>query len=832
MSRLLVVILESEKLIAITKPSLPSNMNKNHLLVFLFLFVLSLFSSIAFAQEEKAAKASGISLFFEKVYLHTDKDYYASGNDIWFKAYLLNGQSNYLTNTSNNLYVELISPKAELLERKVIRLEGGAGAGDFALGDSIPSGTYRLRAYTSWMRNFGENFLFEKELKVVSLLDLPSADPVSSPSANKIEFFPEGGALLEGVAGRVAFKAESSEGKGIAVEGVVISSGGDTVSMFQSSHLGMGLITFFPVPGEQYQVKGRFNGKEAFAVPFPASLKKGFAIQLMDAGPQDLMLIVRTDPATLEEYQDKIITIAGRSAGKVYFSGDVQLNGAQTTLKLPKDYFPAGIANITLYDAEKRPQCERLVYIDRQEKDKVSLNVKASKQVFGTREKVVMRVTVRDAQNGPVKTNLSLSVLNADLVPEGINDIRSYLMLESEVRGAIEHPGQYFDPQNEERAQQLVLLLMTQGWRGFVWRKLQEDGISIKYLPEPGISISGRVRKLQSNKPLEGVNISLYAPGAKGSALFSTQSNVEGNYFLDGLEFYGKQAITLTARDKKGKKEGWISMNPLFSDTMALQPKNPFSPGIPVSGLDPFKKEEDQRAKANRAFRLASDDFLLNEVEIKADRERERVQKIKHTTAIAVNVTQDVSELGVETYDLKIGEEEAGMVNVANFLENRFPGSERVEGDLYLRVRGAMVMPKFYMDGSTMEEPGNPYPVHISTMSMREIERIIVTGSHVSIFRRENPLPPKEFSRIDQMVEGYYEVREFYKPQYSSANEAPSKPDYRTTIHWEPTIVTDASGEAEITFYNTDRKGKVRAVIEGVSEKGVPLVNVSGYEVR
>src|SRR5690242_17303245 len=152
----------------------------------------SLFSSFSQQQE-------GFKLFFEKVYLHLDRSYYAPGDDIWFKAYLVNAQNNLPLNTSNNLYVELIDPSASIMSRRVIRLDS-VGVGDFHLGDSISGGTYRIRAYTNWMRNFGNRFIFEKEVYVSEIPQLTTSADASKNSnkksnkvivadvANKIQF--------------------------------------------------------------------------------------------------------------------------------------------------------------------------------------------------------------------------------------------------------------------------------------------------------------------------------------------------------------------------------------------------------------------------------------------------------------------------------------------------------------------------------------------------------------------------------------------------------------------------------------------------------------------
>ena len=63
--------------------------------------------------------------------------------------------------------MELISPEAVIINREIVRMDNGLGNGDFKLSDSIPDGNYRIRAYTNWMRNFGDNFVFENRLPFI-----------------------------------------------------------------------------------------------------------------------------------------------------------------------------------------------------------------------------------------------------------------------------------------------------------------------------------------------------------------------------------------------------------------------------------------------------------------------------------------------------------------------------------------------------------------------------------------------------------------------------------------------------------------------------------------
>src|SRR5688572_9488924 len=92
----------------------------------LLYFTAGLFCSLPAGAQTPAPAAGAFKLFYEKVYLHLDRSYYAAGDTIWFQAYLVNGQSNVPTNTSNNLYVELIAPDAKILASRVIRLNQGS----------------------------------------------------------------------------------------------------------------------------------------------------------------------------------------------------------------------------------------------------------------------------------------------------------------------------------------------------------------------------------------------------------------------------------------------------------------------------------------------------------------------------------------------------------------------------------------------------------------------------------------------------------------------------------------------------------------------------------
>lgn len=104
----------------------------------------------------------------EKIYLHTDRNSYTAGETIWYKTYNTIGITNMLSMLSGINYVELIDPKNRIVADQRILLGLGLGAGSLTLADSLMEGSYRLRAYTSWMRNFPTDFHFEKTLVITN----------------------------------------------------------------------------------------------------------------------------------------------------------------------------------------------------------------------------------------------------------------------------------------------------------------------------------------------------------------------------------------------------------------------------------------------------------------------------------------------------------------------------------------------------------------------------------------------------------------------------------------------------------------------------------------
>jgi hypothetical protein len=774
-------------------------------------------------------------LFFEKVFVHTDRDYYASGDDLWFKAYLVNATSNHPTYTSSNLYIDLVSPDSKIFAREIIRLDSGMGVGDFKLTDSIPGGTYHLKAYTNWMRNFGNNFVFDKQIVINSVPGVKVAVATDNKGKGKnkglalppvtntyhINFFPEGGSMVEGVQSIVGFKAEDLLGDGIKVQGAIVSSQGDTVSRFESTNTGVGLFAMLPIAGTKYKVVGTYKGSHPFTIDMPGALSEGYCMHTKNTDSSMVQVIISTNQAMLDKHKGKELSIAARHDEHTYFSGKFILKDLQTAISIPKAQAPAGVNIILLNDELGHPNCERLVFVNA--KDNIKLNVMADKTSYAPKEKATVTIKVTDSKNQPVKANLSMAAVDASIVPADESNIASYLMLQSEVRGKIGNAAQYFDPNNANRFKQLDLLLLTQGWRDFVWKRLADSTLKVSYLPESGFTISGRLRSVLINKPIPNMNITLFAPGAKGNKIFGARTDVNGKYYLDGIQLYGNQTLKLSASDNKGNKSGWIFLDTVASNPMPVT-QMPLVIEEPSTQLALFNSSSSARMKESKKYKL-NDIIALKEVNI---REAPKVITLRNQT---------VMSFGYPEYDFDITAKDNTWKDLEDFLVHKVPGAQTnpdTSSGIIFYLQGKKIFPTFIVDKQedvferidyytlTMDQINSVRVNHMVTMGGGDVELI-------SLSLKPSAFEKKQFNLLNSDVTGYYSARTFYAPNY----EYPStKTDQRITLHWEPSITTDANGEATVSYYNADPKSKIRVVVQGLTDKGVPIATTAGYAVK
>jgi len=102
----------------------------------------------------------------QEIFVHTDRQYYIAGEDIWFCIYLFDRNSNKPQVQEKIAYIEILNAENQPVAQKRIIMDNGTGPGQISLPDTLGSGTYTLRAYTNWMKNFMPLNCYMEELKI------------------------------------------------------------------------------------------------------------------------------------------------------------------------------------------------------------------------------------------------------------------------------------------------------------------------------------------------------------------------------------------------------------------------------------------------------------------------------------------------------------------------------------------------------------------------------------------------------------------------------------------------------------------------------------------
>ena len=460
----------------------------------------------------------------EKVYVHMDNTCYFLGDTIWYKAYTRRTDKGIPSSVSRVLYAELYNQDGYLVERQLVEMKNGEGCGCFALPDTLYGGYYELRAYTRWQLNWGqtqhphtdyaERWFFSKAMareyyrdyeklysRVFPVYDKPKADgefyhdmtlrPLRRYYAKDedhsrivLSLYPEGGQLVEGVEGRLAFEAVTEEGEWS--EGTLaITTNRDTVAQTQTVSRGRGVVTFTPQSGMSYHAT--FIPKEGKVVGMDVKhvVPDGVALQV-HATPDEVGIDIRaagsveTTPLAFTIMHEGVVEVFR----EIQNSGDPEIQNSgdpnsQYTLSIPTSSLRPGVNQITVFDAQGRVYADRLFFVGPNAAGDAGvfapIQFTGVKDQYEPFEKVDLDIQT-PATTGAATISLAIrDAATRDYVHDSGN-LLTEMLLASEVRGFVPSPGYFFEADDDEHRQALDLLMMTQGWRRFDWTTMATPG--------------------------------------------------------------------------------------------------------------------------------------------------------------------------------------------------------------------------------------------------------------------------------------------------------------------------------------------------------------------
>lgn len=783
----------------------------------------------------------------EKVYVHTDKPYYSAGENIWFSAYLVNGVTHTKASKSSVIYVELLNDKGDIISERKLFSETVIAEGDFKLPVDLEDGSYILRAYTNYMRNQPTEYFFTKTLPIFSLYsDTEGTDPItegiSSPlnisQLPDIGFYPEGGYLINDLRNKVAIRIKNAEINAPIIAGSIEDSDGNKVTDFHTSEFGLGFFYLLPEPGKMYRAVIRSEGESVY-YPLPNSLSRGYVMNT-SLSKKELTIALFSNKNT----GLKNTLVLGHQRGVPVFDYIENRNKESVIIKIPKNDLAEGVLDIVLFDDLEKPVAERLVYVKKDNEITVSVKKKNSTPT-STRERVDLQIDVRNLFSEVVPSSLSLSITDANFIRYNRNhqNIRTYLLLNSDLRGKIKSPNYFFTAGDEiKKNAQLDLIMMTHGWRRFDWLNFLENPQQEKFKAENGIFVSGHT--IDAHAPYRYKQSETKIAFREQGFYQETQTTDKYGYFSYGpFVFNDTIDILFQAGEALStSRPNVMDTNIILEPSIDNPPFEPIPNYISVISTDSLINETYRTKVRNHVFRDFEYDGereLLSEVNLKTKVETKEEIKNKQRNSRTRSflpshrvIVDDDNTNGAGNFMELLGGIPGVQVGIAH--------NAQTSQNLVVTLRG--LWPSFYVDDVKVDLD---YACSIFIADIDFIDILhtgpasaaysLEAGGVIAIYTkqgsREKGELPKQPGSITFKYPGFYSARSFYSPDYSKADQSMAKKDERSTLYWNPHLTVTPYKNTEVTFYTSDKKGVFQAEIEGITDSGIPFFTTALFEV-
>jgi len=781
----------------------------------------------------------------EKAYLHFDKPYYAAGDTMYFKAYLTQGEAHRLSHTSGVLYAELINDRNKVSNSIRMLVTDGVAWGDFALPRSLPKGNYRVRAYTQWMRNNGDEYLFTANIPIGSTMVMKpdssvnvtaKAQPKPIVAKPDIKFFAEGGSLVTGVQSKIAFKAIGANGLGLNVKGTIIDNDNKEVATFASTHLGMGYFSLTPADGKTYSAKVSYPDGRQDVITLPKGDDNTVGISVTDIS-RAFDVKINAGKQWFQQNKGKSYTLVVYSGGEPQ-SFTVKLDNLQTDVEVVKNFVHSGIAKATLFSADGEPLCERLLFV--RTNDLLALNIKADQSSYKSRSKTTLNLNAITGENGPSSGHFSVSVVDESKVPVEENmesTVVNNILLTSDLKGYIEQPNYYFTNVTDKTNANLDLVMLTHGYRS-QWKKiLSDDNTPLAYHVEKGLNVSGQLKF--GGKPLEKGMVKLFSKGKNGLML-DTLSDANGRFVFDNLAYSDSTKFVLQARTAKGQKDVEVKPDTAVSTPELAAILNRDLP--PDDMLEAYVKHSKKLLDEQDKEGINHHTNMLKEVTVKD----KKIDPFENSTNLygkgSGDQTLTADVLDKSGYERLFDAIRAKATSIIFTFDHKLRSNRAVLPSFKEQKQDYMLV---IVDGTPIFSDAKV----LDELDVADVENVeIFLGAHGSAVygslasggvvivttrkaRKINNYYKESPGVITFKMNGFYKQREFYAPKYEHA-ATDNKPDLRTTIYWNPEFITDKDGNALLNYYNADGKGTYRVVIEGVDAEGNLGRQVLRYKVE
>jgi hypothetical protein len=788
----------------------------------LFLFFLFV-PFITHAQNKAQSKIDSISndllelissLDKEKILLQTNRHIYASGETIYFKAFLVDSITNHLRGKPKKLYADLVNNHDKVLGQLLLNASNLKTSGQFVLNDSLREGYYWIRAYTEKMVSENPGNITVVPVYVVNPRkrsfesEMQGKGDIDSSSMPIVQIFPEGGNIISGINSTVAVKVTNKRGDPLLVEGIVEDNTGSVVSKFSTNAHGLAKFSFYPIWYHHYSI--HLSNVSVAALPAINFFSAQLAV-LQQSDSNVRVRIALEDSIYSKDYATYVLSLSGDS---VCYSA---VGKGMYELDIPLYNFPHGVSRLLLFNTKKQLLSERDIYV---KKDNYHISINTDKDNYGPRENVKVDIRVTNKNNKPLLAALSFAVTDAAISDTMID----YWTSDTLKHFSAEDADLVMLADKSEYPKWTVMDTLTGSKTRSDFEKIAFEVAAGSIDSNSSFIISGKVVNTK-NQPVAKKLVTIFSN--KNYMFLNTDTtDLNGRFKFYVPDYSNGTQFLAQVSNMKGKKEDEYK---IIYDSVSMP--HFITP-------DYLKKEFtlDEKSKAiiNELHHIDSIPIgtgkeLLKTVIINRRKKPEAdYDETKRVSTFSHIITPEMLDRGA---------------NLAGNALLMIPGIHSTGRSIAIGgpsdIFGSMSEPLVVVDGvpiDSMVYGGGGVLGFVNSIPVSTIDFIeVLTGPESAIYgmqggsgvilinTRSAPRKnDKDLTGLSSFYpKGFDAPHPSIMPDYNNRETKDSKmPDLRRTIYWNGNIITNQDGKASTSFFTADIPTTYLITITGISVNG------------
>lgn len=816
---------------------------RNGLLVFIFL----LSHGVAFSQNAWIPRLDTLVSDFitsvrrkdkEKIFVQTDKWFYAAGEDIWLRAYCIGSLSHKVMRQSKTMFVDLVNDRDSLVGLTLLNNGLQKLDGRISLPATLPEGYYWLRAYTRRMLKEDPMAVYVQPVYVfnpgrqgtrgiardmgafrddsipgVRLMDAETGRPV-------VCFYPEGGTFIAGSSTRFAFSAFDQQGKPMELFGYVTDSANTIVAKYGTSLPGLGSFTLFADGSMKYTAHTVYGPGKILATPLPPPEAAGYQLSVTSHSDDSVFIQVSLGDSVYKKYRPSFVL--GVSRDNLFYAA---AGKDMYTFSIAKKSFPEAMASLLLFNEKLQVVSQRDIYIG---KARPGLSIIPDRANYGPRQKVKLAIDAGNAADGNTPYVLSVAVVDERQAEESA--LKSFISHINRDDIVFPYKDLTDSAINLYSPEQWDLVMLTQPNIYLGWQKGEDRRLVSRPWEQSDSELTNLTGRVLGKKNIPVKNRIITLLSNSSESIVETDTTDENGRFHFKLpdNILDSTRLDFQVSDYKGGR---------IDDSIEIDPPDFPRFSTPVVLKRRFSTLQTRQMGDFHRYQLDTIAVL--------GKGKEWLKPVTVTRLNKTPVTYDESKIVSPFSKIIPGDQIGNNPNsILDALLN-VPGVSYRGSRIIIRAGGIYASsPLIFVDGSQIILRKIELQEYLNSLNPRTIDFIeVLEGADATIYGPGSDggviyihtlntfRPDRQDAKRGLKLfyaRGYANAPLFQEPEYDKKEIKNSPyPDQRSTIYWNGNIMTDDHGKADLQFFTADGQNNYSVFVIGLTTGAEILVGKS-----